>query len=52
MLFRSPTRRARLLREHGSVRKLRALSEEELAAVPWLPDAVARALFERLHAPS
>jgi excinuclease ABC subunit C len=47
-----PTRRGRLLREHGSVKKLRALSEEELVAVPWLPDAVAHAVFERLHAPS
>jgi hypothetical protein len=34
------------------VKKLRALSEDELVAVPWLPDAVAHALFERLHAPS
>jgi len=47
-----PTRRGRLLREHGSVKKLRALSEEELVAVPWLPDAVAHAVFERLHVPS
>jgi excinuclease ABC subunit C len=44
-----PTRRARLLKEFGSVKKLRALSEEELQAVPWLPDAVARATYARLH---
>jgi excinuclease ABC subunit C len=47
-----PTRRGRLLREHGSVKKLRALSEDELVAVPWLPDVVAHAVFERLHTPS
>jgi excinuclease ABC subunit C len=44
-----PTRRARLLKEFGSVKKLRALSEEELVAVPWLPDTVARATFAQLH---
>jgi hypothetical protein len=31
------------------VRKLRALSEEELVAIPWLPDRVALALYDRLH---
>jgi excinuclease ABC subunit C len=43
-----PTRRTRLLREYGSVKRLRALSEEELVAISWLPDGVARALYERL----
>jgi len=43
-----PTRRARLLREYGSVKRLRALSEDELVAIPWLPDKVARAVYERL----
>ena len=43
-----PTRRARLLREHGSVRRLRELSKDELIAIPWLPEPVARALYERL----
>jgi excinuclease ABC subunit C len=44
-----PVRRARLLREFGSVKSLRAQSEEDLVAVPWLPDAVGRAVHERLH---
>ena len=44
-----PTRKARLLKEFGSVKRLRALSEEELQAVPWLPDAVAKATYARLH---
>ncbi len=43
-----PTRRSRLLREYGSVKKLRALSEEELVAIPWLPERVGRAVYERL----
>jgi excinuclease ABC subunit C len=47
-----PGRRKRLLKEFGSVKKLRAMSEEELLAVPWLPDAVGRRLHDRLHAPS
>jgi excinuclease ABC subunit C len=44
-----PTRRARLLKEHGSVKKLRELTEEELVAIPWLPGAVARATYAALH---
>jgi excinuclease ABC subunit C len=43
-----PTRRARLLREFGSVKRLRALSEEELVAIAWLPEQVGRAVYERL----
>ena len=35
-----PTRKNRLLREFGSVKKLRALDEAELLALPWLPEAV------------
>jgi excinuclease ABC subunit C len=45
-----PSRRTRLLREFGSVKKLRELDRESLTALPWLPDAVAAAVFERLHA--
>ncbi len=44
-----PTRRTKLLREFGSVKKLRELAEDDLVAVPWLPDRVARSLYERLH---
>ena len=46
-----PVRKARLLREFGSLRALRAASVEELQALGWLPDAVAAAVHERLHAP-
>ena len=44
-----PTRRSRLLREFGSVKRLRALTEEEIVALTWLPERVGRALYERLH---
>ena len=44
-----PVRRNRLLKEIGSVKALRACTEEELVALPWLPEAVARAAYARLH---
>jgi excinuclease ABC subunit C len=44
-----PTRRKRLLKEFGSVKKMRELAEEDLVQLPWLPDAVARATYARLH---
>jgi excinuclease ABC subunit C len=44
-----PTRRARLLKEYGSVKRLRGLDEDELVAIPWLPEKVARALYAHLH---
>src|SRR5262249_45697648 len=44
-----PTRRGRLLKEHGSVKRLRALTEDDLVAIAWLPDKVARALYAQLH---
>jgi excinuclease ABC subunit C len=44
-----PVRRTRLLREFGSVKQLRAQSEEELVAIPWLPEKVARAVYAKLH---
>jgi excinuclease ABC subunit C len=47
-----PGRRKRLLKEFGSVKKIRALTEEELVAVPWLPEAVGRRVYDRLHSPS
>jgi excinuclease ABC subunit C len=44
-----PTRRARLLKEHGSVKRLRELGEDEVLAISWLPDTVGRALYAHLH---
>jgi excinuclease UvrABC nuclease subunit len=45
-----PARRARLIKEMGGMRALRQASEEDLRALPWLPDRVALAAYERLHA--
>jgi excinuclease ABC subunit C len=45
-----PGRRTRLLRQYGTLKALRAASLEDLLALPWLPEAVARAVFDHLHA--
>ncbi|HLI16057.1 MAG TPA: excinuclease ABC subunit UvrC [Acidimicrobiales bacterium] len=44
-----PVRRARLVRELGSLSAVRAATLAELLELGWLPDQVARALFEHLH---
>jgi len=44
-----PTRRARLLKELGSVKRIRELSSDDLHALTWLPDKVADAVYARLH---
>jgi excinuclease ABC subunit C len=44
-----PSRRTRLLKEFGSVKKLRERSEDELVAIRWLPERVGRELYARLH---
>jgi len=44
-----PVRRTRLLKELGSVKALRACTEDELVALPWLPEPVARAVYAKLH---
>jgi excinuclease ABC subunit C len=44
-----PQRQARLLERFGTVQGIRDTSRSELRAEPWLPSAVADALFEHLH---
>jgi excinuclease ABC subunit C len=44
-----PGRRSRLLKEFGSVKRLRELDEEQLVALSWLPERVARATYARLQ---
>jgi excinuclease ABC subunit C len=44
-----PTRRKRLLKEFGSVKRLREQTVETLEALSWLPDRVARELYDHLH---
>jgi excinuclease ABC subunit C len=45
-----PTRKARLLKELGSLKRVREATLADLVALAWLPDAVALAVYERLHA--
>jgi excinuclease ABC subunit C len=44
-----PTRRTRLVKELGSVRAVKDASVEALRALPWLPDVVADAVYEKIH---
>ena len=44
-----PTRKARLIKELGSITAVKKASKETLLALPWLPDAVAEAVYERIH---
>jgi excinuclease ABC subunit C len=44
-----PTRRKRLTRELGGVAGVRAASLDDLLALTWLPDHVARAVYEKVH---
>ena len=44
-----PTRRARLLKELGGLGAVKAASLESLTGLPWLPDRVAEAVYEKLH---
>ena len=47
-----PTRRKRLIKELGGVAAVKAASLEELQALTWLPDAVAEAVYEKIHRPT
>jgi excinuclease ABC subunit C len=42
-------RRKRLVKELGSVKAVKAATLEDLQALPWLPDAVARAIHQKIH---
>jgi excinuclease ABC subunit C len=44
-----PTRKTRLVKELGSVKAVRAATLDDLKALKWLPDAVAEAVFEKVH---
>ena len=47
-----PTRKRRLLAEVGGTRALRDASLEDLLALSWLPDTVARNVYAALHEPA
>jgi excinuclease ABC subunit C len=42
-------RAKRLVKELGGVTAVKNASLEQLIAIPWLPDAVARAVHEKFH---
>jgi excinuclease ABC subunit C len=44
-----PTRKKRLMKDFGSVKKMRELEESDFLALPWLPDPVGKAVYARLH---
>ena len=44
-----PVRKARLLKELGSVKAVKAATEDDLLALPWLPDEVGRKVWGHLH---
>ncbi|MDH4170598.1 MAG: excinuclease ABC subunit UvrC [Acidimicrobiia bacterium] len=46
-----PTRRKRLVKELGGVRRVQQADLAELRELSWLPDAVAEAVYEHLHTP-
>jgi excinuclease ABC subunit C len=45
-------RRKRLVRELGGVGAVKKASLEELAALAWLPDSVAQAVYDKIHSPA
>jgi excinuclease ABC subunit C len=47
-----PTRRSRLVKELGSVTAVKKASLEQLQALSWLPDPVAKAVYDKIHTPA
>ena len=45
-------RRKRLVKELGGVGAVKKASLEELTALAWLPDSVARAVYDKIHSPA
>ncbi len=44
-----PARKKRLLKEFGSLKSVKKATEDELAALSWLPDNVAQNVWQKLH---
>lgn len=47
-----PTRRKRLIKEMGGVAAVKQASLEDLQALSWLPDTVAKAVYDKIHLPA
>ena len=43
------TRRKRLVKELGGIKAVKQASLDDLLALTWLPDAVGRAVYEKVH---
>lgn len=46
------TRKKRLTKELGGVKAVKVASLEQLKSLSWLPDAVAEAVYEKIHGPT
>jgi excinuclease ABC subunit C len=44
-----PTRKKRLLKELGGIGGVKAASLDELLALPWLPNVVGTAVYDKIH---
>ena len=47
-----PSRRARLIKEFGSINKIRQASLEDLLKLTWLPDEVAKSVYQKCSNPN
>jgi excinuclease ABC subunit C len=47
-----PARRKRLTKELGGVNGVKRASREDLRSLSWLPDAVADAVYDKIHEPA
>jgi len=47
-----PVRQKRLVKELGGVGAVKQASLDQLLALPWLPDAVAAAVYDKIHSPT
>jgi excinuclease ABC subunit C len=47
-----PARKKRLVKELGGVNAVKTASLDSLLALPWLPDTVARAVYQSVHGPA
>ena len=46
------SRRQRLMKELGTLKAVKEMPLDQLQALPWLPDAVALAIFQKIHGDS
>ena len=46
------SRRTRLVKELGTLKAVKEAPLDQLQALPWLPDAVALAIFQKIHGDS